>query len=403
MGKTNKQIDQAPEDSGHKLNIWKYSVDIPILQGWMGVGISTAELAGNVALQWGIGTLSATGLEKTPYYRELLNKNIKEAKKNARSTENPQWRLSQEEINKYLIKTQTECIKDQVKKAKEIAQGNWAIFINIMVATSHYKEQVLAACEAGVDGIVSWAWLPKYLPEITKEYPDIAIIPILSNAKGVNVLLKQREASGRLPDAIIVEDPSTAWGHLGAANIEKTQDEQGKLEVAIPAVLELLKSKGIHIPVIWAGGIIDKEDMEKVLALWASGVQVGTRFLASKESGANDEFKNAIVQATKDSIITYMSSAWLPARALKESWIFAKMENVEVKTRECIENCLLHCWFRDGNANLAQMCIKKELVKSTAGWRWDGLFFTWTSAARINTLLSVEEIMNIFKGDTQKK
>jgi len=65
--------------------------------------------------------------------------------------------LSEEQRDACFLETQVECIKKEVKRAKEIANGNGAIFINIMVATSHYKEQVLAACEAGVDGIVSGA------------------------------------------------------------------------------------------------------------------------------------------------------------------------------------------------------------------------------------------------------
>lgn len=392
-----KNRESKIEELRPKLRIWNHTADIPVIQGWMGVGISTAELAGNVALNWGIGTLSATVLHKTPYYRQVLIENIKEAKKNAIGPENPRWKLSQEQIETYLLKTQVVCIKNEVKRAKEIAQGNWAIFINIMVATSHYKEQVQAACEAWVDGIVSWAWLPKNLPEITKDYPDIALIPILSNEKGVNILLKLREKSWRLPDAIVLEDPSTAGWHLGAANVEKVDDELSKLSISIPAVLELLKSKGIRIPIIWAGWITDKEDMDKIMGLWASGVQVGTRFLASKESWASQEFKNAIINATKDSILTYMSSAWLPARALKESWIFAKMEDVEVKTRKCIENCLIRCWYRDGNPNLAKMCINKQLVRSIEWWRWEWLMFTWSSAYKINSILTVKEIMELFK------
>ena len=89
----------------------------------MGVGISTAELAGNVALNGGIGTLSATALHKTTQYRDLLIQNIKEAKKNASSPENPRGKLSQEQIDAYILKTQIACIKNEVKKAKEIANG----------------------------------------------------------------------------------------------------------------------------------------------------------------------------------------------------------------------------------------------------------------------------------------
>lgn len=392
MNNKTNHFENSEEIPQKKLTIWNYSVEIPVIQGGMGISISNAELAGNVALNWGIGTLSSTALQKTPHNRVLLIKNIKAAKAKAGG------KLSQEQIDAYLIETQIECIKNEIKKAKEIAQGNWAVFINIMVATSHYKEQVIAACEAGVDGIVSGAGLPKNLPELTKDYPNVALVPILSNEKGVAILLKLREKSWRLPDAIVLEDPSTAGGHLWAANVEKVDDENSKLETAIPAVLELLKTKNLqNIPVIGAGGIADKKDMDKVLALWASGVQLGTRFLASKESGANQSFKEAIVQATQDSIKTYMSSAWLPARALKESWTFERIENVECKVRKCIENCLNHCWYRDGYSQLAQMCINKELVRSIEWWEGNGLMFTWTSAIKINSILTVKEIMDLFK------
>ena len=52
-----------------------------------------------------------------------------------------------------------------------------------MVASKDYNECVKAACEAGVDGIVSGAGLPKDLHKLTSEYPDIALVPILSQAK----------------------------------------------------------------------------------------------------------------------------------------------------------------------------------------------------------------------------
>ncbi|MEI7477384.1 MAG: hypothetical protein WCJ81_02400 [bacterium] len=52
--------------------------------------------------------------------------------------------------------------------------------------------------------------MPRNLLEITKDYPDVAIIPILSTVKGVDVFLKLCEKTGRYPDAIVLEDPSTA-------------------------------------------------------------------------------------------------------------------------------------------------------------------------------------------------
>lgn len=396
------------------LKIWNYEVEVPVLQGGMGIGISNAELAGNVALNGWIWTLSATAIHKTPAYREMFLQKGKEVGQSINGKI-----FTQEDFDKRFLAAKIEGIKQEVKKAKEIAQGNGAIFINIMVATTDYKEQVLAACEAGVDGIVSGAGLPSDLPVLTKDHPNVALVPILSNKRGVDIILNKREKNCkdsriaiRLPDAIILEDPNTAWWHLWATGksveivenselgipVVKIDDPEGKLETSIPEVLALLKERNLSIPIIWAGWIADREDAEKIFALKASGVQLWTRFLASKESGASDAFKNDIVEAQANDIITYQSSAKLAARALKKSPTFVKIAWVEAKTRKCIENCLNRCAYRDWSSGFAQMCINNELVQSLPGGKEkeEGLLFTGTSAIKINSVLTVKEIMELF-------
>lgn len=113
--------------------------------------------------------------------------------------------------NQIFYNTNLDCIKEEIRKAREISEGNGLIYINIMMATEDYERQVLAACEAGIDGIVSGAGFPFSLPEITKDYPNVAIIPILSSARGVNIILKRwKRDHKRLPDAVVLEDPSRA-------------------------------------------------------------------------------------------------------------------------------------------------------------------------------------------------
>jgi nitronate monooxygenase len=102
------------------------------------------------------------------------------------------------------------CIREEIRKAREIC-GNKSLFINIMRAVNGYDNQVRAACEAGINGIVSGAGIPMHLPELTEKYPDITIIPILSQAKHVGTLVKKWEKLyHRLPDVIVMEDPSRA-------------------------------------------------------------------------------------------------------------------------------------------------------------------------------------------------
>ena len=381
-----REYIQIPE-----LKIWNVRSKLPVIQWWMGLVISTGTLAWNVALHGWIWTLSTGALHKSVPYKEYRTNLRKERKERC-------WgNISPEDYKNLVNEADAYCIKQEIKKAKEISWWIWGIFVNVLHAASYNKEQILASCEGGVDGIVCWAWLPFDLPEITKDYPDIALIPILSSMQWVKIIVEKWKKYGKTPDAIILEDPSRAWWHLWAWSLEKVNNKETTLEYSIPETLAYLKQEWLDIPVIAAGGIVTKEDMERYIALWASWVQLWTRFLASEESGASKEFKNAIINAKEEDIFTYMSNAGLPARALKQSGTFERIKDVKAETRVCIEKCLKRCGYRDGKEQLAQMCIFKELLKSAEWWEWWGLMFTWTSATRINSILTVEEIMKTFE------
>lgn len=175
------------------------------------------------------------------------------------------------------------------------------------------------------------------------------------------------------------------------------------LDVSVTETVAFLKDNNRHIPVIAAGGIVDRDNIDRIVGLGASGVQLGTRFLATHESGASPEFKDAVIHAKYNDIVEYISNAMLPARALKKSGIFHAIENRQAKTRKCVENCLIHCAFRDGIGILptgespAQMCILRALAKATEGnppeAKNQALYFTGTSAIRIKTIQSVHDVM----------
>lgn len=380
----------------------KWKSTLPIVQWWMWVGISSWQLAWSVAREWAIGTLSAVGLTSTPAYKELYREALQ------RKKDEIGWKLDVEALRQLFYDTNLECIKEEIRKAKEASNWNGAIYINIMVATNDYDRQVRVACEAWVDWIVSGAWLPLSLPELTKDYPNVALVPILSNLRGVKILIKKWEKQWKTPDAIVLEDPSTAWGHLWAAGTLKVNDAESRIETSVPEVIEFLKQNWLDIPVIAAWWIIDKNDIEKALNLWASGVQMGTRFLASIESSASQEFKDSIVNANEEDVITYVSNAMLPARAIKESWIFEVIRDRQAEVKRCVENCLTHCAYRDWiwmlkntGESPAQMCILHALVKATAGnepeAKKDALYFTWTAATWIKTIESVKDIIEKLK------
>ena len=73
-------------------------------------------------------------------------------------------------------------------------------------------------------GGLAGAGLPLDLPELAKDFPNSALIPILADARGVQLVVRKWEKKGRLPSAIVIEHPKLAGGHLGAANIDDLND-----------------------------------------------------------------------------------------------------------------------------------------------------------------------------------
>lgn len=410
----------------------------PIIQWGMGVNISNGRLAWNVALAGWIGTLSSVWLAWVPKYKErIFHALIAQAKTSPEIYDAITTDMSREKYrdmiqSRYDEKKQTPpsernidgsfrlyqlfheatflAAREEIGQARQISGWKWALWLNVMKAIHEYKMHVRLACETGLNGIVSGAWLPLDLPELVKNHSnnwDIALIPILSNLRWVQLVMRKWERYGKFPDAIVLEDPTRAAWHLGAGNLKSfTHEDMWKstLEVAVPEVVEFLRTKWLNekVPVIAAGDIVDRNDISRALELWAKWVQLGTRFLASHESGANDAFKSGIVEAqTMDNILLYNSNAMLPARGLKASGVFPRIAWKISQVRACAENCLVQCAYRDGewtNAeweSFAQMCILEELAMSTDnrfGARW--LMFCGVSALKIHSILTVSEIMD---------
>lgn len=423
---------------GNKLRTLKirWKSTLPIIQWWMWVWISIAELAWAVAREWGIWTLSSVWLCLTPRYKNIYKEYLVRIKANKRLS----WwlsKLSREELldakNEAFKAANLECLRLEIRKAKQISEWKWQIWLNMMVAANDYEAHVRVACEEWIDGIVSWAWLPIDLPKYTKD--QTTLVPILSNAQGISIMLRKWWKNyKRLPDAFVLEDPSTAGGHLWASwgKIENINNEETKLETSIPASLKVIREFLAkirkenpdleipdRIPVIAAWWAINRKDVDKLMALWASWVQMWTRFLASEESWASKEFKEAIVRATIKDIKEYISNALLPARALDDKSevdnLFRTIGGLKAEVRKCAYNCLSHCAYRDWIGSLpswipAQMCILLALVYSTE-WNFPeaykrALRFVWTSAALIQKIKSVKtivkEILNPKKKNKKK-
>ena len=176
------------------------------------------------------------------------------------------------------------------------------IALNVMRAVSDYAAQVRQALRSGIDAIVMGAGLPLDLPELTADHPEVALVPILSDARGVQVVLRKWERKKRVPNAIVLEHPAFAGGHLGAASVEDVHDPRFDFERSVPETRALLRAAGIEAstPVIVAGGIRSRADIARLQGLGAAGVQLGTPFAVTVEGDAHPDFKRVLAEAREE-------------------------------------------------------------------------------------------------------
>ena len=114
-----------------------------------------------------------------------------------------------------------------------------------MRAVSAYAGYVRTACERGIDAIVMGAGLPLDLPDLAADHPEVALIPILSDARGIQLVVRKWARKDRLPDAIVIEHPRYAGGHLGASSVDDLADPRFDFERVIPETLEFFHRQGI--------------------------------------------------------------------------------------------------------------------------------------------------------------
>ncbi|MEI6611653.1 nitronate monooxygenase family protein [Polynucleobacter sp.] len=382
-------FELALERSGLSPLVIKGKSILPIVQGGMGVGVSAHKLAGAVAQCGGMGTISSIDLRR-------LHPDLMDSTKHLKPSQK-----SKELINEANI----EALKREILLAKEISKGRGLIAVNIMRAVNEYAAYVKCSLENGVDAIVVGAGLPLDLPDLAADFPDVALIPILSESRGIHLVLRKWEKKGRLPDAIVIEHPRWAGGHVGASSVTEIQNPKFDFETVIPDTLAIFKSMGLEgkIPLIAAGGVSSFEDIKRLQDLGASGVQLGTAFAVTTECDASDEFKKVLAGAKPEDMVDFLSVAGLPARAVKTPWltqyleVLPKLQAVARKKPRCTMtfDCLHDCGLRDGNSEWGQFCIDKVLGSALTGDVKKGLFFRGAGKLPFgNQIKSVPELIN---------
>jgi len=257
-------------------------------------------------------------------------------------------------------------LRREIRAAREKTKG--IIGVNVLFAAKQFAELVKTAILEGIDLVISGAGVSRDMYDWGK-MSGTAIVPIVSSGR----LARLAEKLGA---AAIVVEGTEAGGHLGT--------DRSWREI-LPEVKE-----NVCIPVIAAGGIIDGKDIAEALSYGADGVQMGTRFAASVESGAAPALKKMYLNATEKDVVVIESPVGLPGRALYNSFL-AKIDRDEISgTSVKCGSCLKHC--------SQKFCILKALNEAQKGNLDEGLVFSGQQIAKIKEILSVKEIFrNLLK------
>ena len=335
---------------------------VPIIQGGMGVGISLSNLVGNVMKENCMGVLSFAhpGYNRSPFPSEI-----------------------------FLALSTSSFIA--IKLSSEVFVIKGLLGVNIMVATSQYALYVKECVKLGVDAIISGAGLPLNLPELTKG-SDVLIAPIVSSAKALNLILRRWDQHhNKIPDFVVIEG-SEAGGHLGFKKDDVLNDTCESIDEILEQCLKLVvdyeEKYNQKIPIFVAGGIFTGRDIAKYVKQGASGVQIGTRFIATEECDADEKYKEMFVKAKREDIIIVKSPAGFPGRAIRNKFTERLDKDGRIPVKYCVD-CILPC-----NPKNTVYCITDALIRAVKGDVENGLVFSGTNAYRIDKITTVKELIS---------
>jgi nitronate monooxygenase len=216
--------------SASGLKLWRlHGRDlVPVVQGGMGIGVSAGGLAGAVAAQGAVGTLSCVDLRR-------LHPDLMEQTQDLDGETGAKEKIDAANL---------EALGREIAKARQLSQGRGLLAVNVMRAVSEYEHYVRHALACGIDALVVARQLRQVQRQAGADHPGAALIPILSDARGVQLIVRKWEKKGRLPDAIVIEHPGLAGGHLGAAKVADLHDRRFDFDVVLPEVMAFFRSAG---------------------------------------------------------------------------------------------------------------------------------------------------------------
>ena len=203
-------------------------------------------------------------------------------------------------------------VRSEIKKAKTLTDKPFGV--NIMLMSPSAGEIAKVVIEENAEVVMTGAGNPsKYMSDWIEA--GIKVIPVVPST----AIAKRMESCGA---SAVVAEGGESGGHIG--------------EITTMALVPQVCDE-VTIPVIAAGGIGDGRGIAAAFALGAVGVQVGTRFLAARECGIHQSYKDKIIKAKDTDTISTGKRLGHPVRSLKTSFsrgFFAKEYDSTISNEE---------------------------------------------------------------------
>lgn len=335
---------------------------LPLIQGGMGVGVSMGGLAGAVAAQGAMGTLSTAdaGWNEPDFAAHPQQANLR-------------------------------ALHREVQRAKRLAAGAGLVAVNAMVATRQYADSVRTALEAGADAIVSGAGLPLELPALAEGF-EALLAPIVSGPRAAQLICRTwAKRYGRVPDFVVLEG-CQAGGHLGFEEADLLSGRCTPLSRLIPEVLAALRpfeeKFGRAIPLFCAGGVATGAEMARCTRLGAAGAQLATRFIATEECDAGQGYKDVLLAARPEDLRIIHSPVGMPGRAVNSPLVqrlAAGMRQPPAHCSGCIKSC---------RPAETPFCITHALIEAVKGNWEEGLFFSGSRVDLVDRMRTVPDLID---------
>lgn len=293
-------------------------IDYPIIQAGMAGGVTTPELVAAASNAGGLGNIGAgymTAEDMRQTIHTIYQLTDKPFGVNLFVPEHPE--ISKEQIN------QANDLLTPVIKELGIEPAH----VENTVLSTLFEEQIDVLLEEQVP-IVSFTFgVP---PEAVVEKLKAANKTLIGTATTVEEAIINEESG---MDMVVMQG-SEAGGHRGtfAAPFEK----------AMIGTMALVPQTAdhVHIPVIAAGGIMDARGVSASLTLGAQGVQMGTAFVTSTESGAKKQHKNKVINSTEDQPVVTKAFSGKPARGIENQFIKTMWQHEDILPEYPIQNSL---------------------------------------------------------------